>query len=357
MNDLSELLNMAASPDAQQVLLVVPSSCRRLESLLVPNALLSPLTIGDTYEDAMLISLVFFCAVGVLGFVTVLITFIVVRKNIATAAWATSMALSSYPATIIQSLIYLAHGTAIASGLSLGTDDGRSMVPPIVAIVIIGLVAPVSCCVIVYRCCPSRTVVFPTADEKNEMSNPRPHTLVCATVRPFDAAEQFGPLVGDWRIHHFIVPALPFVVPVVLFAVALGLSREECTYVALGLGIVYLIYALVIAVFRPFLGYSHNIWEACVSLSAAACLLAWYSLVESQGSATSDETATILVLSGISNARYPFLLARVLGVILPKVIDIRRSAPLPKQAIETNENDMSRVLVGSAEDEESDFDL
>ena len=125
------------------------------------------------------------------------------------------------------------------------------------------------------------------------------------------------------HLPEFMVPAL-FVVSVVVGAVG------ACQHLPLACAVGVFLYAVLVAAVRPFLGVCHTatevLWSACV----AGCLVAlWVVFNDSEGGDGADvyssqERAAVACLGCALSCRYPFILARALDVVLPRVVSFER---------------------------------
>eukprot|EP00744_Colponema_vietnamica_P030021 GILI01046548.1.p1 GENE.GILI01046548.1~~GILI01046548.1.p1 ORF type:complete len:190 (+),score=17.45 GILI01046548.1:60-572(+) len=123
-------------------------------------------------------------------------------------------------------------------------------------------------------------------------------------------------------------------VPWLLFITSFVAAKiGSCDTVLLTSGVVYALYALSIAVARPYLGWLHNAVEGCMSIGAAVCLIIWYSVFDHDASSTgglpTSELACVTILVAISNCRFPFTLARALRVVLPKLVSMKSNLSTP----------------------------
>ena len=193
--------------------------------------------------------------------------------------------------------------------------------------------------------------------------------LLCGGVRPLAVAARFGPLVGDLggcypsrglpaaSLHSAdgdaatvgpLGAALRSLLPALLpwaLLVAAGAAGycNACEYIPLVSAALVALYALFVAALRPFTGHSHNAFEALWSVVAAGLLLwLWAAIVAAEeddegrwapialGGGTvgwsdafsSSERAAVTCLGGLLSCRYPFVLARALGVALPRVVAV-----------------------------------
>ena len=195
--------------------------------------------------------------------------------------------------------------------------------------------------------------------------------LLCGEVRPSAFAERFGPVIGDLggcypRAPHNSPPPnrlnvegmekrsftqqgfsdtdsvgplgaalrslLPAALPWALLVAAVSVrAAEACEHMPLTAAAVVALYAACVAVLRPFTGYSHNFFEALWSAVAAGLLVwLWRAVIsggEAQGTAsnwadmiTASERAAVTCLGALLSCRYPFVLARALGVRVPRVV-------------------------------------
>ena len=115
-----------------------------------------------------------------------------------------------------------------------------------------------------------------------------------------------------------------------LVAAAVGAAASDgCGAVLIAAGAAVGAHSLAVVAARPYLGLWHNATEAVFGLTAAACLVAWgvASLADEEGSGgaagasecPSGVSPLPYVLSGLANCRYPFIIARCLGVGVPTV--------------------------------------
>ena len=403
------------------------SSCDRLQLLLVPSALLSPIppralfggdaSVLNGYDGSLFVAGLVAMAAAVLGAVTVgcRVACRVALSNDgcglqggkgkqdegSLSILGAAAASVRFPATAVQTVTFLSHGAAASAALGLapavlsalshdgeGGGEGRCVAPfdchapfsfpyeaaveaaPMVAAVIVAFVLPCACICVAYCLGRDRFIVTSaegagggaTARGGEGIDDDIPEgfakdvdakywsrsggRLVCGAVRPRAVGRQLGPLAGDLRIQTLFSPAFACVVPIAVFASALAATAAagSCWAAPLAAGVVYLAYAALVAVARPFLAISHNAVESVAAAVAGACLVALAFALPDEavggveddyvsGSSTASvfsfstaEVALCLALVGLSNSRYPFIFARALDVVLPAVVAL---APPP----------------------------
>eukprot|EP00743_Colponemidia_sp_Colp-15_P016797 GILK01020596.1.p1 GENE.GILK01020596.1~~GILK01020596.1.p1 ORF type:complete len:469 (-),score=-5.42 GILK01020596.1:308-1528(-) len=338
--------------------------CHKLERLFVRSTVLTPLYLGNvggsslpfrlkSYGDVIAVNGVILLSVSVLGIVSVLVRFCM-RTGDGLSIAASVM---RFPATAIQTLIFLSSGTAVAAGLLLSQN---SIAYPVAAIAILVMVLA-GWSVVVSRVGftvkeAERDVIDYDDDEfrsQPRRTRPSSRILLCAEVRPSLEAQMIGPAAEDLRVHpsHWA----PFVVtsglPIVFFvaAVVTGVS-EACEHLPLVATIALLVYLALILAFRPFLGITHNASEFVWSLSIAACLMSlWVAFNDNDiGSISDRERDSLLCLGCILSCRYPFILARALDVVLPKVVSATDLLGSTATERSTGNDDNERALIVNA---------
>lgn len=268
-----------------------------------------------------------------------------------------------FPGTAIQCFTFLSQGASVAAGLSLGIE-GISPGPIITRAVL--LTCPVVWCLLVNMKCKSHRTIevatgkmskdeahandSPLLNEKENLyadgSSSARLLLLCGAVLPKDVAAQFGPLVGGLRLQFIWSPAVPALLPIVLFIASIVASLvSPCERVPFILGIVLACYATVVLVFRPFLALTHNAAEVMAALATATCLIIW-SVVAKKEDPSTHLPIIFYILVALSNSRYPFVLARALDVVLPSVVTIRWNIEtLKSQKEEEEERIVDRPLL------------
>ena len=286
-----------------------------------------------------------------------------------------------FPATSIQCFVFLSHGAAIACGLS-ASDGGATSAVSIAVLVVVPLAwaAAVGCCApaaAVGGC--TVAVASPSAVPRraNEYADDDPLTrgnapesiaggcfagraLLCGAVRPSALSASLGPVLGDIggcypcvlaggdgtssgesspvggpgaALRSLQPAALPWALLVAAIVVKAVAACEHMPLVAAAL---VALYAAFVAAFRPFTGYSHNAFEALWSAVAAGLLLwlwlAWDGPADESGqwaaaagwahAFSPSEHAAVTCLGALLSCRYPFVLARALGVGVPRVVAI-----------------------------------
>lgn len=177
-------------------------------------------------------------------------------------------------------------------------------------------------------------------------------------VFPSAAARRLGSLLGDLRIApHVLGPALPFAVPFALLVASITASAAEaCEVLPFVVGVVFIVYAVLVAVWWPFLGVWHNVSEALAAATVGSLAIvlgvallrveeadaggdrgwleggAFFLFYGGDGGVDFDHyastvNAAALAMAAISNCRFPFVVARALGVGVPRVGRWERCAP------------------------------
>ena len=371
--------------------------CRRLEQLLLGTSVLAPILAPEgrrggvggalfdrrSYGDALATSGLVLLAAAAAGLVVLFVTAAIRRRGVKAAAVA-----ARFPSTCIQCLIFLSPGAAVASGLS-AADDAK---PAAVGIAIL-IVAPLCWAAIVLAMAPSEGVVLSVAaanggckgrTDDDPIESPTDgvaiggclggRALLCGAVRPASLAATMGPVVADLggcyprannandssqksqsphhqparRLGAALRSLLPTVLPWALLASALVVrSVRACEHMPIVAAGLVALYALFVAGLRPFTGHSHNAFEALWSLVAAGLLLwlwlaftpsadadaEWWAEPRWADAFSPTERAAALCLGGLLSCRYPFVLARALGVGVPRVVATERcSHILPSTA-------------------------
>ena len=220
--------------------------------------------------------------------------------------------------------------------------------------------------------------------------------LLCGGVRPLAVAQRLGPLVGDLggcyphrntlatianrdagpsgaALRSLVPAALPWALLITSGAVG---ASNACEHMPIAAAALIALYAALIAAFRPFTGYSHNAFEVLWSIVAAGLLVwLWVAFadaddgggggnVEWSDAFSPSEHAAVTCLGALLSCRYPFVLARALGVGFPCVasmkqrsestIKIRASYCSAQQSAsdETNDNCAFHVPIKVKEEEE-----
>ena len=281
-----------------------------------------------------------------------------------------------FPASAISCLLLLLAPSAVGAGLGLGSltggvvgDDkrtspqflGGTISISVIAIIITPALAPV----LANRFCPGRYVAIakPTTHNPRERSNSNENTsrfvFLCGAVRPNPPlVTAMGPIVADVASNHYWAPSITTSLLAVLlwaggfvggsitanskpFASNIADFPSNCAPIPFSLGAAALLYAIVIAVWRPFLGIFHNLGEVALSLILASTLLAWgiYLSLKSEESEllgadvdSLSDSSLAIITSAVCALRYPFIVARVLGVRLPFVLNISPVAPATRNA-------------------------
>ena len=284
-----------------------------------------------------------------------------------------------FPATAIQCFVFLSHGAAIACGLS-ASDGGATSAVGIAVL----LVVPLAWAAAVGCCAPPAAVggytvavASPSAVPRraNEYADDDPLTrgdapatiaggcfggraLLCGAVRPSALSASLGPVLGDiggCYPHVFtggdgvgesspvggpgaaLRSLLPAALPWALLVAAIVVKAvAACEHMALVATALVALYAAFVASLRPFTGHSHNAFEALWSAVAAGLLLwlwlAWDTSADEDGqwaaavgwahAFSPSERAAVTCLGVLLSCRYPFVLARALGVGVPRVVAI-----------------------------------
>ena len=303
--------------------------CIRMERLIAPIGLLTPLRLRDVlsdndnyndvvaYASALAVSGVALAAAAALGVLSALAGLALWGAVPGHSRLASACAAVSFPATLIQSIVFLANGAAVSAGMVLGGGYDHSTngaVPAAAACCAFLIIVPVAITVAVEVCAPARARRLVRA-----AAGAAKLSLCRVAVRPAVAAEALGPAIGDLRIAAFaFAPFFPFAVPIVLLIASAAVSASgRCELLPLVAGVVYGAYAALVAAFRPFLGVPHNTVEATLAAVAAGLLIGVYGAQPASG----PEGALLTALVGLSNARYPFIVARLLRVrIAPFVV-------------------------------------
>ena len=280
-----------------------------------------------------------------------------------------------FPATTLQCLVFLSPGAAVACGLSLADD----VAPAAVGIAV--LVAAPLCWAAAVGWGASSTsgglfVEVASALERSdgkgygESADDDPidnavlagataaggclggRALLCGAVRPSSLAAPLGPVLGDLggcypftnsdqrdldknntynKASTVVGPSgaalrslLPAALPWALLIAALVVrSTASCEHMPLVACALVALYAAFVAAVRPFTGHSHNAFEALWSVVAAGLLLwLWLALGSGWEPFSLSERAAATCLGGLLSCRYPFVLARALGVGVPRVVAI-----------------------------------
>ena len=185
---------------------------------------------------------------------------------------------------------------------------------------------------------PDGAYAVPAADGSAEgPARPERTVLLCAAVRPSAPARRLGPIAGDLSGRFVGSAAGPAVhgalAALLLVSAAVGAAASDgCGAVLIAAGAAVGVHSLAVASVRPYLGLWHNATEAVFGLAAAVCLVAWgvASLTDEEGgggAAAASECPSGVsplpyVLSGLANCRYPFIIARCLGVGVPTVAKV-----------------------------------
>ena len=334
-----------------------------MERLISPRAVLAPILLSARfspgtaafYEDALVVtvsSLVVLSALCVVAFPLGLLFGNPAPKG---NHWLISTAFAaSLPATIVQSFIFLANGAAVSAGMILGGGGRNGLTGGAVVTLLVLVAVPLTLLLAVEKwLLPSadRTVVVARSqkerDEDDEDGFERIDRstsgveLRCAGVRPLVEAKMLGPIIGDLRIQTVPSPLFPFAVPIALLIVSAAVGASGyCELLPLIVGLVYFAYAILVGVWRPFLGISHNTVEAASAAAAAVLLVCLFAVFEPEGSMASDaEAAFLLMTAAVSNCRYPFILARLLGVVSPPVVMMDWDTPSAAGADGDDEED------------------
>ena len=194
--------------------------------------------------------------------------------------------------------------------------------------------------------------------------------LLCGSVRPSAVAVRMGPVLGDLgglyphvaaseltsttSDEAFIGPTgaalrslFPTALPLALLVAALVVKAlDACEHMPLVAAVFVALYAAFVAAVRPFTGHSHSAFEALWS-AVAAVLLIWLWVAFRDGDKeewdlanaaaagnriswaqafTASERGAATCLGGLLSCRYPFVLARALGVGVPRVVATRRGS-------------------------------
>ena len=190
-----------------------------------------------------------------------------------------------FPATLIQTFLFLANGAAVAAGVVIGGQGGGyrdggagpTAAAAICAVLIIG--AALLSCAAVRRIAPKRCFLEqpapspPTApyeaskeksDSKSSSIPSSPSLWLCAVaVHPPEVASALGPILGDLSLLSPFAPLLAFAAPLLLLVVSVAVSAaEQCAALPFAIGITYAGYAVLVAVVRPFLGVAQ--WRSHV---------------------------------------------------------------------------------------------
>ena len=285
---------------------------------------------------------------------------------------------AAFPATAIECFGLLSHGAALASGLALGdairggsAAEGLDLVAAVVgAFAVVAApfawaaaaravrgadgwsvaVAPVGDEAAEARRLrrigddddlplPEGAYAVPAAGAEGSLPPARPQqtAFLCAAIRPASPARRLGPIAGDLSgrfVGSVAGPAVHGVLAaLMLVAAAVGAAASDgCGAVLIAAGAAVGVYSVAVVAVRPYLGLWHNATEAVFGLAAAACLVAWgvASLTDEErsgGAAAASEcpsgvSSLPYVLSGLANCRYPFIIARCLGVGVPSVARI-----------------------------------
>ena len=337
------------------------NACRRLEGFAARVALLSPILMDEasaTAADALTAALAcLVVAVGV-GALTVLCTvcFAAPAGSTVNERFVAAALAVRFPATAIQTFVFLSSGAAVATGVALGGAQGGAPVEAFVGLAV-PIVVPLALFATAQLTLPARcrtiAVYEDVADDDDEdgfrrIADKAPTSgfeLICAAVRPSVGAKLLGPMVADLRIApRLLSPLLPFAVPLCLFVLSVVLSAvAHCEAIPVAAGAFYVAYAAAVAVLRPFLGKTHNIAEVTASAMAGVCLvMAGLALGgETDGSFGAPESWA-LCATAISNTRYAFVIARLLDVVLPRVVSVSYKGKRPRDAT---------VEAGNARDE------
>ena len=404
--------------------------CYAMEGLLAPRALLAPVALGDlfggsssighrrTYAGVLAVCAVFFVITVILGAVTAAVVSFCSR--VASSAPQTAEADNGpspspsteskdeaprvvrvcaavrFPATLIETFLFLASGAAVAAGMALGggggphakangDSDGSMAAAAVTAALLVA--APIGACVVVGQWAPRRALRRAIAARRDRKMRrdaalaKKPHihsadqigvggaspqrryrhdsamkkhnrkgntckkkagrmpllqrSLVCLTVvtpstptsPPLTrSGDLFGPVAGDLRSLHRLAPAAPFALPLALLAVSAAVAAaNRCDTLPLAAGAVLAAYAVLVAALRPFVGAARVGAAAGLAAVAAGLLFGLYGALAAAPSPAAwgaDEamSALLTALVAVSNCRYPFVVARVLGLRLPSFI-------------------------------------
>ena len=365
-------------------------TCGAMEGLLAPRALLAPVALWDhfgsdryTYAGTLAVCAISLGIAAVLGAVCTIIAYFVPSSTIpsradgASASNAPPVACAAvrFPATMIETFLFLANGAAVAAGMALGGGGGPlskanggadgSMAAAAVAAALL-VAAPFAACVAVGQWAPrkalrrtreavqkgdsvnSGAVAIPPRDDKTDAARQRyrqgpklrrprvrrmHRSFGCFTVvvpsppaspPPLTrSGDLFGPVAGDLPFLNRLAPAAPFALPLALLAVSVAVAAaERCDALPLAAGAVLAAYAVLVAALRPFVGAARVGAAAGLAAVAAALLFGLYGALAAAPSpaawgADGAVSALLAAPVAVSNCWYPFAVARAPGLRLP----------------------------------------
>ena len=226
------------------------SQCTRMERLIAPIGLLAPLRLlnlfpddadddGDdakasrggarlSYAAALAVSGAALAVAAILGALSILAGRVLWGTVPGHGRFASACAAVSFPATLIQTFVFLANGAAVSAGMVLGggydhSTDGA--VPAAAGCCALLIVVPAAAAVATEVCAPSSTRRLARAAVDG--ADGRRFVLCRVAVRPAVAAEALGPAVGDLRIAAYaLAPFFPFAVPLMLLVASAAVSAS-----------------------------------------------------------------------------------------------------------------------------------
>ena len=353
------------------------NACRRLEGFAARVALLSPILMDEasaTAADALIAALACFVAAVAVGALTLLIAVCFAAPAGSTVGdrFVAAALAVRFPATAIQTFVFLSSGAAVATGVALGGAQGGAPMEAFVGLAVL-IVVPLALFAAAQLALPARgrtiAVYEDVADDDDEdglrrIADKAPTSgfeLICAAVRPSLGSKLLGPMVADLRIApRLLSPLFPFMLPLCLLVSSVVLSAvAHCEAIPVAAGAIYVAYAAAVAVLCPFLGKTHNIVEVTASAMAGVCLvMAGLALGGVTDGSFGAPEAWALCATAISNSRYAFVIARLLDVVLPRVVSVSYKGKRPRDATEAGNarDEAKRVRRLSSLDSLSDVD-